>query len=542
MEYLHESHLGDLINIVKAVATLISNPEKSDDGLVQRITKGVVNRKGEYQRSLTSQASKLIMTFPVLASNTLTPSTASMVSKAIERKCVLMIQMLFAADLKVELANAGGVQNVINQYYNGIDFSNITVDDMLDIVQKVSKPTYDKYFKETYTAEICAASVKAIMEKCYEDDISTSSLSEYYVSESNKVMHDETMVIQEAKKKVPDLFKNAGYGPDEPLRQKNIADALSNGISQFTVQDLINMDKNDREAFYKEIEAQNKEKELAQANQKLALDYQKWKKELKQQGREEGRAKRREIRDEKIAAAQLKNMETQIRSSRSDFLKKQLMDTDVKKANELVPAMLMVNYVLDLQSGPIETSAIIGVKTRLVALDSFEIMQKLIMKNKDKSGLVKLIKATTGEIKFLKDFVFAIDKAKVDALAKSKKGSVNPIWKVLERRAAVSDLKKALGQHNNAAPITTLVITQEEVDFLKKESGMNMDDVNTANYILQAYNLMGLVIVDESTETAKFLFDGEFDVFDTYSFNSLEREAGDAGMYKKVINLMSKRM
>jgi hypothetical protein len=99
-----------------------------------------------------------------------------------------------------------------------------------------------------------------------------------------------------------------------------------------------------------------------------------------------------------------------------------------------------------------------------------------------------------------------------------------------------------LNQKNDASPITTLVITQEEVDYLKKESGMNMDNVATANYILQAYNLMGLVIVDESTETAKFLFDGEFDLFDTLSYNSIERENGDSNMYKKVINLMSKRM
>ena len=546
MEYLRESHLGDLIKIAGAVVELITKKdiEHPNDNLIQKITRGFSNRGGNYSSSLTAQASKLIMTFPVLASNTLTPSTASMISKAIERKCVLMIQMLFAADLKVELMNKGGVQNVINQFYNGIDFGAITVDDMLDIVQKVTPATYKKYFKETYTAEICAASIKAIMEKCYEDDISESSLNEYYVSENNKVMHDETMVVSEAKKPIPNLFKSAGYGADEPRRIQDVKNTIAAKRGELSMQDLINLDKNDRDAYFKDLEAQGRRAEAE-------LQYKKFMQDRARQGREEARAIKKDAReerkatsDEKIAAAQLKNLENQLRTNRSDFLKKQLMDSDVKKANELVPSMLMVNYLLDLgeKRDAVQASAIIGVKTRLIAVDSFEIMQKLVMKNKDKSGLVKLIKATTGETKFLKDFVFAIDKAKVDALAKSKKGSTNPIWKVLERRATISDLKKALGQHNNAAPITTLVITQEEVDFLKKESNMNMDDVNTANFILHAYNLMGLVIVDESTETAKFLFDGEFDTFDTYSFNSLEREAGDAGMYKKVINLMSKRM
>ena len=172
----------------------------------------------------------------------------------------------------------------------------------------------------------------------------------------------------------------------------------------------------------------------------------------------------------------------------------------------------------------------------------FEILDKITQKNKDKSGFVKLIRATTGEIRFLKDFVLAVDKAKIDALNKSKRGSANPIWRVLERRAAVNNLRKALGQKNDASPITTLIVTQEEVDYLRKTAGMDLDNVNTANYILNAFNLMGICIVDEAAEVAKFLFDGEFGQFDVYSFGSLEKESGDSGMYKKIINLMSKRM
>ena len=545
MEYLRESHLGDLIKVVQAVAGLVKTTKENPDDSLIKIVRGVTNRDKQYVRSLTSQASKLVMTFPVLASNTLEPNTAVMISKAVERKCVLMIQMLFAADLKVELANNGGIQNVINQYYNGIDFSNLSVDDMIKVVETISPATYDKYFKETYTAEICAASIKAIMEKCYEDDISDSSLAEFYVNENNQVRHDSTMVVQEAKK-APNLFKNLGLGSDENAsgRLSNIADFAKKDTSEFTLDELIAIDKNDREAYYKEWEKRYKSNQLKSQKQKDEFEKARFEWQKAQDIRAGIKADKKDLRDEKIAAAQLKNMEAQLRSGRNDYFKKQLMDTDVKKANELVPSMLIVNYAIDLgnQKEALQTSAIIGVKTRLVPLDSFEILQKLVSKNKDKSGLVKLIRATTGETKFIKDFILAVDKAKVDALTKSKKGSVNPIWKVLERRSAVSDLRKALGQKNDASPITTLVITQEEVDFLKKESGMNMDDANTANYILHSYNLMGLVIVDESTETAKFLFDGEFDTFDMLPFGALEREAGDASMYKKVINLMSKRM
>ena len=46
------------------------------------------------------------------------------------------------------------------------------------------------------------------------------------------------------------------------------------------------------------------------------------------------------------------------------------------------------------------------------------------------------------------------------------------------------------------------------------------------------------MVVDETIEVAKFLFDGD-DTYETLSFNNLERESGD-GMYKKVLNLMTK--
>ena len=57
--------------------------------------------------------------------------------------------------------------------------------------------------------------------------------------------------------------------------------------------------------------------------------------------------------------------------------------------------------------------------------------------------------------------------------------------------------------------------------------------------ILESYNLMDIVIADESLEVARFLFDDGDGIFETMTFDSLEKEAKDSS-YKKVINLMSK--
>ena len=86
--------------------------------------------------------------------------------------------------------------------------------------------------------------------------------------------------------------------------------------------------------------------------------------------------------------------------------------------------------------------------------------------------------------------------------------------------------------------ITSLVVTQDEADFLYKNYNIKLEHIPTARNLLAKYNLLSLVIVDETIEVCKFLFDGE-DSFETLSFNNLERESGD-GMYKKVLNLMTK--
>ena len=57
--------------------------------------------------------------------------------------------------------------------------------------------------------------------------------------------------------------------------------------------------------------------------------------------------------------------------------------------------------------------------------------------------------------------------------------------------------------------------------------------------IMEAYNLMNITIADEALEIVRFLYDDGDGIYETMSFDSLEKEAKDSS-YKKVVNLMSK--
>ena len=550
MEYLTETSVGDLLKVIDAFGEVLkTTPEKGKSKLGTIIKNS--GRGTNYKGSITSQANKLCMTFPVICSNTITPTTASMISKAIERKCTLMLHQIFAADILVAGEGTGGIEQKINSVYTGIDFDTLSVDDLIKITDRVEGKTASFFEATEIVNEVAELSKKKVNLGTYESSVNENSVSTYMLDKNGYAKVDPEMIIQEVTKadkaKTNKDYINKLYdelrGTIDGGLDKN--DAIDKAIK-------ISKEIRDRTGFDFRVEDQINARNLNQANiDKILADIENNKKrldmEIEKNQRERDREAReigRDARDKAEYAARMRAAGSADLAARNDQFKKALMDTDVKKVNELVPSLLIVNYAVTVKDGePITSSAIVGVKTRVIALDSFQILDKLASKNKDKSGLVKFIKATTGEIKFIKDFVLAIDKAKVDALSRSKRGSANPIWRVLERRAALNNLRKALNQKNDASPITTLVVTQEEVDYLRKTAGMELDNVNTANYIINAFNLMGLCIVDETTEVAKFLFDGEFNQFDTYAFGTLEREAsGDGGMYKKVINLMAKRM
>ena len=124
-------------------------------------------------------------------------------------------------------------------------------------------------------------------------------------------------------------------------------------------------------------------------------------------------------------------------------------------------------------------------------------------------------------------------------MANSKRGSASPMWKVLERRARGSKLRRFLGRANETSAITTIVLSQEEIDYVRKEKNVNFEDYGTVAPVMEAYNLMGFVICDESLEVAKFLFDTGEAIWENLSFTNLERENSNND-YKKIINLMTK--
>lgn len=225
--------------------------------------------------------------------------------------------------------------------------------------------------------------------------------------------------------------------------------------------------------------------------------------------------------------ANAKAMKDTLKPSSGSF---DIKDTDIKKVNNMMPSVLVLK--LHNEKNNVTTNVAVGVKAKIQYVPQDEVIYRISSKNKDKNMLFNLIRSTTREISFLKDFIFALDKAKLDAI-KIQKSSSN-VWKILERRA----VRNRVGTFKNDGSyggIVSLVISADTLATLNKEYDFKASISEVENLISQ-YNLLAFFVADDVNERATYLFDDASRQFTTVSYTALEKT--DSKDYKKIINLL----
>lgn len=217
----------------------------------------------------------------------------------------------------------------------------------------------------------------------------------------------------------------------------------------------------------------------------------------------------------------------------------ELKDSDTKKANELVPTMMKLTTHFTDKDGKVKRTAeyLIGVKVTIHAVSSESMVENLVKGLKKERMFQKIIKYTTGEISFFKDLLFAIDEIKDEVKGKYKGDSM--WWSALSRRKEKARFLNRIGR-KDMLPNATILITNSELETIRSEYKIDLEDPKVAQALMKSQFLLGFVILDPSTETAKFFFDGEVS-YEQYSYNSLEREQGqDKKDIKNIMAIMGK--
>lgn len=455
------------------------------DGL--KVVKGALpTRTGvAYSGSLTKATKGLVMEFPVLVSKANHIESAGIVAKAYEAKFVTLLQLAFAAS---NITNAKEGIDFVKNFHTNLN-DKMSVDDFIDIM--------DHYVKESTITSESYAQFKAVTEDLknlsnyFGEDISENALKDY------KVMNN--------------------YGSLKVIKEYNNG---NNGFNP-TPHNSADLNRAQIDKLEKEKELLDKELQDYDANQKLKTDKDEREKDKLKLDKD-----RHDLDKDKFEREMITN---------------NILSSDIKKANELVPTMMVVNFIYqeDGSTAPaVMRQMIIGVKAKLYEVEPMDVINKILTKYTDTNVLLKLVQVSTRQISFVKDFLLAIDDAKLDALTRSKRGSSNKLFKVLERRAVKGKIRNNLNIKNISKAISSLVISQEEAEELLKRN-IDVSNPSVIRPIMEKLNLISFAIIDESSESVKFIYDTGDDVFETIPLSKLEREQRD-GMSKKVINLMAK--
>ena len=430
-------------------------------------------------RSIARATSGLTLAFPVICSNTLPLETATMIAKAIERKNVALLQMAFSA---YNITSDSDAISHLSKFHQNLNLGKMDLDSFMDAMESLSESSNIYPNEIAAIKEDCKRNLNFILD----DSINERSLLEY--SEIH-TMGRESIIYEAPRPK--DLSGN-------PLSDDDMEDMAYDNTG-------IGHSKEDIRWYYDQKNKEDKQKlDTIKVNN--------------------------DARDKYRQATQ----------NRSDQFTKQLLPSDVKKANEMQPTLMVVNFYVNEKDRDLNVAQqfVCGVKSKLYPIDSSDIINKIITKHVDSDVLLKLVKVSTREISFVKDFLLGIDDAKLDSLSKSRKGSGSTLFKALERRALKGKVRRSLRLENSAKAISTLVISSEEAEELRKYENIDVMNPRTIVPIMEKLNLLYFVVVDTIGESVNMLTDGETE-YESYSFTALERESGDAA-YKKAINLITK--
>lgn len=446
---LHETVVRDIVDIITSA--------KDFDQI-----KWINNKNNT--GSIAKRASNLVLVFPVMVSNSLNIQTAMIVSKAIERKCCSLLQILFSS---MQITNADNLQDYIKQFHTNLDLKDhMDLDEFFGVMDSLVDEEAIIVDKDMYE------SIKEDMHNInfhLEGELNPHSINDYKV------------------------VNNAFGESSIMLERTHTYQAMGDNKTISFSGNKVNLSGSTTNNYYAPSGGGGRNDDPLHPG----------------------------MRDQ------------------NDYFAHQLLDNDIKKANELMPTTMIVNFISRDEgvNDVIRMSGVIGVKAKLYPVDSMDICNRISSKVKDKNGLFNLVRASTREISFFKDLAFAIDKAKMDAMYMASDSNNAKMFKVLERRAAKNKFSRLI-KKNDASPITSLVISQYEVDYLK-QLNIDMNKSFNARSILEGYNLMDIVVADESMEIAKFLFDDGDGVYEAITFDALEKQANDS-TYKKVVNLVSK--
>ena len=499
MKVLKES-IGTVLDI-DSLLDILNGETLSDVG--SALANGTRNKEG--YSSIASRANELTATFPILISNRVSLKTAEKIQKALEFRYALMLQMVIASR---SFTTSKDAVDFLKNYHTNIDAGSwrsigakilSTTDEAAVFEMAASKAINESYAQNNILNE----NAKPVNLQAFQE-ARKGRIFPNYKSLSYKVGFQ-----QGAKAALRGQKKNA-FVPNDPYKKAQLDITTNRALKQQEIDAAQKKEdiKTKSEAEREKLRLENEEK-----RQKARVDAEREIEEIRNKGR----------RDIELM---------------TPLSVPTLNDQKVRKANMLNPLTMSVFFKVKASEDAVVTvNALIGVKAKLYPVDSMEIMDRIYSSRRTKINLFNFIRAFSGEIQFWRDFIFTLGKAKIDANFNARRVG-SKLWKVLERRSKTSRISQMLNINNAATAITTLVLSMEEVEFLNKEADIDLLDSHEARKILDDFNFISIMIVDENLETIRTIMDTGNDEWESSTFKAFDRD--EEMDYKQMVKMLAK--
>ena len=220
-----------------------------------------------------------------------------------------------------------------------------------------------------------------------------------------------------------------------------------------------------------------------------------------------------------------------------------LRDQDVTKINTMKPLLMnaQMGFVEKNNSGEAigiqKMNYVVGVKTFVRLIDP-KLMPEVVKFPDKNNVLLKRAKYRAGELKYWRDFKFDIKgkkQAAYDIGMTPEKKWYHRLYQMAHLRddalapmVAAGGLKGLTKRWNTAKtgmiPNCSIVITQEDVNYIKSETGKDLMKPGTAASLCKEMFLISFVVIDIDQEAVKILISDMHKDFEVQSLDAINKQ------------------
>jgi len=494
--------LRDILELVRDI--------KDTDSYIDTGNDGMPSFKALSKSSISRKSNEAIFQFPVMVSSSMSAEDMLLISKALERQYVTFIRISSGLDdIIVDPDGKFNKLDKIREMHQNIGITSSNLSQVQSLLKESSNKLlepFDNIYNTKVLNETAGVRYDHRTKKLLENQI-IDNIDFHQYSGNNGSADDDTI----------DVLTSDNSLKTTDVDDVEMFDEAAGKIKGYTkVQrrtDIFNLSKQKNERSMFETDNAIKRGQLDKLDMDLTAS---------------------DIKMQKDQFDLVKSMRIGSKDSRYT---NQLTDNEIKKSNEMVPTLLDLELTVLTKAGAYPVRILLGVKTINHLIPSDELIYNIATSIKQKRLFFRTIQWTTGEIKFIKDFILNIDGMRTEALASRKNSNM---WRIFKNRSKLDKIRRFSFSKNKFLPNGTIVITTDELAQIKNVHGIDLMRPAEAQKLMDIFFLLGFVITDTASELAYFLFDG-YTSYQTFTYSSLEKETGNSSTeIKKILDLMGR--